>query len=133
MITNKLSTFQASLKRPFFKFLISGGFNTLVTYGLYRIFLLCFDYQISYTIAYVAGIILSFILNRFFVFQQAVSTAAAFSWPLVYVAQYLFGMAVSWLWVGYFSLSDEYSPIIVVMLSVPLTFFLSHFVFTKRK
>ena len=54
------------LQVDFARFLVSGGFNTLVTYGLYLLLLNVLSYRISYTIAYVAGIVLAYSLNRFF-------------------------------------------------------------------
>lgn len=58
------------LQVDFARFLVSGGFNTVVTYGIYLLLLNVLSYKTSYTIAYVAGIVLAYSLNRYFVFKS---------------------------------------------------------------
>lgn len=116
----------------FVRFLLSGAFNTAVTYGLYLLLLNVLAYQASYTIAYVTGIVLAFVLNRFFVFQSHRGLTSIILFPTVYLAQYLLNLIVVWLWVDRLHLSDKLAPLAAIALSVPVTYGLSRHVFKPR-
>jgi putative flippase GtrA len=123
----------AAFKNRFIRFLCTGGLNTAVTYGIYLLLLQIVNYQISYTIAYVTGIVFTFVLNRLFVFKTHQGWKSLILFPLVYVFQYLFGMLILWLGVQYLSLDVKFGPLVVVILSIPLTYLLSKFVFVGHK
>ena len=76
------------------RFLISGGINTAVTYLLYLALLPGLGYWPAYSVAFVTGIVTSYFLNTRFVFRVRTSARRAAAFPLVYLAQYLFGLAV---------------------------------------
>ena len=118
------------LSLDFARFLVSGGFNTAVTYGLYLLLLNGLSYKTSYTIAYVAGIALAYSLNRYFVFKshQGIKSVALF--PLVYLAQYLASLLILWVWVEKLGLDSRVAPLIAIAITVPLTFVLSRYVFS---
>ncbi|WP_455925526.1 GtrA family protein [Pseudomonas putida] len=120
------------VKSSFVRFLLSGAFNTAVTYGLYLLLLNVLAYQASYTIAYVTGIVLAFVLNRFFVFQSHRGLTSIILFPTVYLAQYLLNLIVVWLWVDRLHLSDKLAPLAAIALSVPVTYGLSRHVFKPR-
>ena len=115
------------------RFLVSGGFNTVVTYGLYLLLLNVVSYASSYTIAYAAGILLAYNLNRYFVFKshQGIKSAALF--PLVYLAQYLTSLLILWVWVEKLGWDSRVAPLIAIAITVPITFVLSKYVFSTTK
>jgi putative flippase GtrA len=113
----------------FFRFILSGGLNTAITFGIYLVLLQQMPYQFSYSIAYASGIAISYLLNRAFVFRNHRGLRSILLFPLVYVAQYGFGMLVLWLCVEVTGLSDKLAPLVVVAATLPLTFVLSRFVF----
>ncbi len=117
----------------FFRFLLTGGFNTAVTYGLYLILLNFFAYTTSYSISYLCGILLAFLLSRYVVFKEHQGIKSVVFFPLIYVAQYLFGLLVVWFWVRILSLPEFLAPLAAIVLSLPLTYTLSKLVFTKPK
>lgn len=117
----------------FFRFILSGGLNTAITYGIYLLLLQQTSYQISYTIAYVSGIAISYLLNRVFVFREHRGLRSLLLFPLVYVTQYGFGMLILWLWIDMAGLNDKIAPLVVVAMTLPLTYVLSRFVFLGRK
>lgn len=108
---------------------MSGGANTLVTYFIYLILLNFLSYQESYTIAYVCGIVLAFFLGRFFVFKSHRGARSVIFFPLIYLAQYLVSMLVLWVWVERLNLSDAVAPLVAIVITVPITYVLSSFVF----
>lgn len=116
----------------FARFLASGAFNTLVTYALYLILLNITSYKASYTITYIFGILLSYILNRHFVFKSTAGSRSILLYPLVYLAQYLVSMGVLWLWIDHLHFNEKAAPLIAIIITIPLTYLLSKAIFTKK-
>ena len=116
----------------FARFLVSGAFNTLLTYGLYLLLLQVLPYGWSYTLAYAAGIVLAYVLQRYFVFQRAGGRAAPFLVLLIYGVQYLLGLAAVWLWASVLGLPVWLAPLFAIALSLPVTFLLSSKVFRGK-
>lgn len=120
-------------KTSFFRFVLSGGANTVLTYLLYLLLILFLDYKVSFTISYVAGMIFSYFANRFFVFNSGRGVNSAILFPVVYLIQYGCGLFIVWCWVGFFSLPEIFAPIVSVALLVPLTYIMMRFVFKDLK
>lgn len=115
----------------FFRFLLTGGLNTGITYVLYLVLLSVLPYTWAYSISYVCGIIFAFVMSRFFIFKEHQGIKSILFFPLVYVAQYVLGMFVVWFWVKQLSLPDYLAPLAAIILSLPLTFVLTKLVFVK--
>lgn len=113
----------------FVRFLLSGGLNTVVTYGIYLVLLQWLSYRMSYTLAYVFGIALAYQLNRTFVFCSHRGARTLFSFPLVYLAQYLLGLFVLWFWIDRFELNQKLGPMVVIVITLPITYVLSRLSF----
>lgn len=116
------------LKNDFTRFLIFGGINTGFSYSLYFLLNLVFHYQMAYGLAYAAGVIFSYWLNSRWVFRTAMRWKTFFAFPLVYVFQYSFGAALLYILVEMFDMSEWWSPLVVIALSVPVTFLASRFI-----
>jgi len=117
----------------FVKFIGVGGINTLFTYILYLFLLYLFDYQISYTIAYISGIILSYILNLKFVFQEKSTKTKLLLFPLVYLVQYTLGIILLYLMVDLYAIPVTIAPVLVVIITTPLVFFLNKVILTAKR
>lgn len=117
-----------SMNKPFVKYLLSGGFNTLVTYLLYLLLLNVMNYNFSYSISYVAGILLSYYLNSVFVFQEKISLRKFIKYPIVYVVQYLINLLLLNILIEYAGLSSKIVPIIAIVVTIPITFVLTKFI-----
>lgn len=117
----------------FARFLISGGINTATTYAVYLMLLGVTGYKLAYTIAYILGIALSFVINRFFVFQAHRGWRSMVLFPFVYLAQYLVSLAVIWTWIERLNLSKTLAPLIAILITIPLTFVLSRLVFGAKR
>src|SRR5438067_1881895 len=76
------------------RFVLVGGVNTGVTFVLFLALCWVMPAPAAYTVTYIAGIGLSYLLNSLFVFQTDISVRTALRFPLVYVVQYLYGLAV---------------------------------------
>ncbi|KPX34841.1 MULTISPECIES: GtrA family protein [Pseudomonas syringae group] len=120
------------LKQDFARFLMSGGFNTALTYGLYLILLMFLSYKISYTISYVTGILLAYVLNRFFVFKSHQGIRSVVLLPLIYAIQYGLSLVILWCWVEKLAFDERLAPLAAIALTLPVTFFLSKVAFTAK-
>lgn len=114
--------------RHWLLFITGGALNTFVTYGLYLTLQLLLFYQVAYAIAYVVGIVFSYWYNSVIVFRAALSAKGLFTYPLVYLVQYL----ASALFLGFLiervGISAGAAPLLVASLMIPLTFFMSRWI-----
>lgn len=107
------------------RFIISGCLNTLLTYAVYLALLQLLPYQTSYTVSYLSGVVLAYALNRYFVFRRHRGAWSIAALPLIYLAQFLLGLFVIWVCVEKLGVSDIVAPVVVIIISVPFTYFLS--------
>ncbi|MCT2195588.1 GtrA family protein [Paenibacillus sp. p3-SID1389] len=116
------------LNSSFLKFVIVGGLNTAITYGAYLLLLLCFEYKISYSISYILGILFSYYFNTKFVFREKITLLKFLKFPVVYLAQYLINVVILHILVEYINMPAEIVPLIVIVVSLPITYLLSKFI-----
>ena len=117
----------------FTRFLIGGAANTAIGYALYLAAAQFMDYRWAYTTSYVLGIGVSYLVNSLFVFRQPLSWRRLVAFPAVYLLQYVAGLALLWLFVSRLGVPARYGPLLVVPLTIPLTFVASRLVLTYRK
>ena len=116
------------IKSEFFKFIFFGGINTGLSYAIYVIFQLFLIYPVAYTLAYILGIFISYYLNSRFVFKREIRLVKAFQYPLVYLVQYLFGVSLLFVLIEIFSLNKFIAPALVILINIPVAFFLGRFI-----
>jgi putative flippase GtrA len=120
------------LNKEFLKFVISGGINTIATYLVYLLLLIFLNYSLSYTISYVSGIFLSYYLNTVFVFKEKVSFVKFLKFPVVYLVQYLINIFMLYVLVEYLHISTQVVPLIVIVVTIPITYTLSKFIIKSK-
>ena len=118
-------------RHQFARFLISGGINTGLTYLIYVGLVLFLAYPVAYTITTILGVFISYLLNAIFVFRRKLSLSAALRYPVVYVVQYLLGLLLLYLLVEVAHLSKFIAPLFIVLVTVPITYFLSRTVIQR--
>lgn len=109
----------------FARFLIAGAVNTVASYVIFLVLLRFMPYLVAYTIAYVIGIAISYVLLTSFVFAAPRRMATALRFPLVYIAQYLIGSAVIVLLVEIWNVRASIAAIVAIFATIPLSFLLS--------
>jgi putative flippase GtrA len=114
------------------RFIISGFINTVLTYLLYLFLLLWLPYPASYSIAYFVGIFISYQLNRLIVFRTHQGVRTILLFPLVYVAQYFFGLLILWIWIDEIGGNAAGGPLVVVIATLPVTYFLTKYSFIRK-
>jgi Predicted membrane protein len=111
--------------REYASFLLCGAANTGATYALYALLILLMPYKPAYSIAYVCGIGISYLLNSRFVFQEPVTLAKFLKYPVVYVIQYGLGIVVLYACIDLLHISKWLAPAVVIVISLPVTFVIS--------
>lgn len=120
------------IHRQFLRFLLGGGVNTVATYGLFVVLDQVMAPSMAYTVTYLAGIVLSYLINTFLVFRTGVSLRSFLQFPGVYLAQYLVGLIL----LNFLTdsgLDSRLAMIGVIAVNIPLTFALTRFVLRERK
>ena len=114
-----------------FRFVLAGGGNTALTYLAYLALLNAVGYPAAFSLAFAAGVVISYLLNAWFVFKTPLSWHKLVQFPLLYLVQYLAGLLVLNLLIEQAGIGERVAPIFNVVLMVPLTFFLNRW-FLRR-
>jgi putative flippase GtrA len=120
------------MSKNFLKFLLAGGLNTLITYLIYLLLILYFQYNLAYGIAYLLGIISSYLMNSLFVFKEKLSIKKIIQFPLVYLIQFMISIVFLYIFVELIKVNAKLAPIIVIALTTPVIFLLSKYILTGR-
>ena len=113
------------LDRQEFRFLMVGGINTAVGYGVYVI-LLTFglDYLIAFTIATIIGVINSYLWNRFFTFKSKSKAAKEIvKFALVYFISFCFGLLFLKLIIGVLGINQYIAGILNIVITTAISWF----------
>jgi len=111
----------------FFRFLAGGVANTTLTYALFVTLGLLMPPLAAYTISYVAGIGLSYLINTLFVFRTRASLRSALQFPGVYLVQYCLGLAILAL-LTRLGIDSRLAMVVVIAVNIPVTFVLTRYV-----
>lgn len=114
------------------RFLVGGMLNVAVGYGSYLILLHWFRYEVAYAIAYVVGIIVSYIFSALYVFRQPMRWRSALFYPLVYLLQFLIGLALLKILIEVAHMPQRLAPLAVAVLTIPVTFLASRIVIRRN-
>lgn len=115
------------------RFLAGGLLNTGLTYGLYFLLQKVFFYQVAYAIAYASGIVFSYWFNARIVFRTPLSWKGLMTYPLVYVVQYGSSALLLGIFIERLGIPPALAPLLVLVLMIPLTFFLSRWILRGRQ
>lgn len=119
------------IKAEGWRFLIAGGLNTVLTYIFYLILVGWMSYTIAFSLSFVAGIFIAFVIYSRFVFQVPLVLSKLFQYPLLYAAQYVAGLMLLALLVDHFGFNDRIAPIVNVIVLTPIMFLLNKWFLTK--
>ncbi|HEV8500226.1 MAG TPA: GtrA family protein [Casimicrobiaceae bacterium] len=104
------------------RFVAAGAVNTAATYAAYLALLQIAAYRVAFTLAFVAGILLSYALNARFVFRRPASWRSAWRFPLIYLLQYALGLALVSVCVEWLQAPTWFAPLMALVVTVPLTY-----------
>lgn len=106
--------------------------NTAATFGLFVALEYLLSASAAYTVSYIAGVALSYLINTYLVFEERPSLRSALQFPSVYLIQYLTGLAVLTL-LTHVGIDSRLAMITVIAVNVPLTFALTRFILRKSR
>lgn len=115
----------------FVKFGIVGLSNTAITIIVYEICVVIgIHYQVSYFIGYLAGIVNAFYWNNKYVFKEQVGEERSLIKAFVkcvmsYAGGYVCSSALLFLWVRILGFPKFLSPLISLLVTIPLNFVLN--------
>lgn len=113
------------------RFVVGGAINTGFTYLVYLGMNLLLSYQVAYFLAYVIGVMFSYWFNARVVFRVPISWGGLFSYPIVYLVQYLFSALLLSGFVEIFGVKEMVAPIFVAFLMAPITYLISKYILAK--
>lgn len=120
------------IAREALRYLLAGGFNTLVGYLLYLVLLPFLGYRAAYVLAFMIGIGLSFLLLRHAVFARPGRRFSVAYVAASHVLQLVLGLLVLELGVGWLGVPSELAPLVVVAVCMPVMFIVQRWVFTHH-
>ncbi len=112
------------------RFIIVGIIATVIHYAIYWILMRWINYNIAYTIGYALSFICYFFLTSYFTFKSKATVKRGLGFGTAYLVNYFLHMALLnlFIWLG---VKDEWAPIPVYMMVIPINFILVRFVFKK--
>lgn len=115
-----------------FRFGVTGTIATLIHYGTYCLSVLYFNPSLSYSIGYLSGLGVNYMMTSYFTFHQHPSKKNAIGFLGSHAINYLLeiGLFNLFLWMG---LNQWVAPIIVMVIVVPVNFLMLRFVFVWKK
>lgn len=118
-------------RKEIFRFMIAGTLSTVLMLIIYVLLSYFINYQIAYFLSYVFAVIFSYFINTIFVFKKRTSLKTFLSFPLIYLFQYVVGAVLLEIFarIGF---SVTYAPIIIIILLLPLTFFLNKLIMKSK-
>lgn len=121
-----------SNRARFLRFLVAGGTNTAITFVLYLGLLRVLDYTWSYVLAFVAGVVLAYLMQRYLVFG---ASGGRFGWLFLsfsYVFQLGLGVFLVRAWVQTLHAPEALAPLFSAAVTVPLMFVISRQIFRGK-
>jgi len=116
----------------FLRFAIVGVVATGIHYGIYYVMQKYINVNIAYTTGYLLSFVCNFYLTSYFTFRVKPSFGKLFGLGGVHVVNYLLHIALLNLFL-YIGVSQEFAPMPVFVIVVPLNFLLVRFVFKKKR
>ena len=126
-----LLNMSSDLRTTGFKFVVAGAINTGLTYVIYLLLLMVIDYKLAYVLSFVSGIAIAMALNAKFVFQTRLTFNKAAGFVAAYCLQLVFGTLILQLVVEQTTVSRTLAPLCVMVVTVPLSFFMNRYVLRR--
>lgn len=116
----------------FIRFGIVGVLATVIHYGIYWALQHYMNASVAYTIGYALSFICNFILTSIFTFKAKATVKRGLGFGGAHLVNYFLHIILLNIFL-YLGMSNEWAPIPVFCLVVPINFLLVRFVFTKIK
>ena len=121
------------MKDKLIKFILGGISNTIFSYLTYCLFLIFFNYKLSYFLCFLASIIYTYQINTKLVFRIKSKLKIKYLYFVIYFIQIILGLFLLDIWVNKFLFSKFLAPILNIIFITPVFFLLSYFLSRKSK
>lgn len=114
------------------RFLLVGGFNTVVTYLIYCVLVIWWHPQLAWLAVFVLGLGMGFVLHTRLAFRATLAPRKALGYILAQLCSYAFcsgAIHVGMHWVG---LGPRVAAALAITLNVPLAFLLARLALSDR-
>ena len=115
------------------RFLLGGAVNTAFSYAVYLALNTVLAYQVAFLIAYATGVVFAYWFNATVVFRVPLTWKGLFSYPVVYVIQYLASAVLLSGLVEMLGVAELFAPLVVSIAMLPVTYMMSKLVLGRRK
>ena len=117
----------------FFYFMLAGSFNTILGYYIYILLLKVISYKAAYTLAFLGGVIISYITNNLFVFKTKalLNVKNITAYPFVYIFQYILGSILLFFFIESLRICETNAIILVTAVTFPMTYFFSKLILAR--
>lgn len=114
------------------RFCIVGGLATAIHYGVYLLLQMVMWAWLAYTIGYTVSFVINYVLTNYFTFRTRPSAKNGVGFVISHGINYglHIGLLELFLWIG---IPNEWAPIPVFMIVIPVNFFILRFFFIKLK
>lgn len=132
----KLSEEQWAAFMQFVKFCVVGVSNTLISFGVYCVFVLINKdlYLVGNAVGFVVSVLNSYIWNSRFVFKKQDERVKTITKTfLAYGTNLLIGSALLYVFVDVLGISEFIAPILNLAVTIPLNFLLNKFWVMKKR
>jgi putative flippase GtrA len=122
------STLRKKLSPEFVRFVVSGFINTALTYVLFAGLSTFMHYNVAYTLVYIVGIVLAYVLNTRFVFKTPMHWKSMLAYPLVYVIQYGVSIVLLPILIEMLKMDRLIAAAVVIVVTLPISFLASRLI-----
>ena len=116
----------------FVRFGIVGGLCTALHYGIYYVLQLAINVNVAYTLGYALSFITNFYLTSWFTFGTSPSWKKLFGMGGAHAVNYALHIVLLNLFIQ-LGIAQEWAPIPVFTIAIPVNFILVRFVFKHKK
>lgn len=118
------------LRVEFIRFVVVGVIATIIHYGIYYLLLSLVNVNISFTIGYLISFCCNFWLSAKFTFKTDATAKKGLGFALSHLFNYGLQMMVLNISIK-LGIPDQFAPIPVYLICIPVNFLLVRFVFKK--
>ncbi len=119
--------------KKLFKYFLGGITNTLISYLIYCLLLIFFNYIISYFLSLIISIFYIYQINTKFVFKIKLNRKNSYFFFLIYLSQILSSILLLDFWIKAIGINEIFAPIFNILTISPLFFFISNYLINKFK
>ena len=114
------------------RFLVVGGFNTSITYGLYCVLVIWWHPQLAWLTVFLLGLALGFYTHTRLVFNGRLGHRKAVGYTLLQLLLYALSSTLIYLSMHWVGLGPRTAAAVAIVVNVPISFLLSRRILSDR-